>query len=750
MSDGATNGVNGKAADPPKQGPWAPEVDVIAEQIALFQSGALPPEKFREFRLIHGMYGQRQPDVHMLRVKIPNGVVDATKLEALAEVAEHHGNGIAHLTTRQDVQYHHIPLAEFPALFTRLAPSGLGAREACGNSVRNVTSCPRSGVCREEPFAILPYAEAVSRFLLRHPSAQLLARKFKIAVSGCPSDCAAGVIHDIGAIATLRAGGNGLERGFRLLVGGGTGSVPYLAQELTDFLPAADLLRAAEAIVRIFSLHGNRRNRARARSKFVVASLGIERYRELYNEAFAAIAPREDLDVAYWLEPAEAALLGEEWPAPAARPWPQEIPIPLDRANDQSYTRWLARNVLSERAPDRRSVLVSFPIGDAKPEELRRIAALLRELGDLDARVTKEQNLLLRSVPVSALQKLYDALAPLGLTRPVADTLLDVLTCPGADTCNLGITTSKGLGRALEEEFQRAALPIEELRGTSIKISGCPNGCSQHHVATIGLHGVARKVGGKQAPHYQMHLGGRIDGKGALVAKGSVKIPAKNAPRIIVRLVERYIAERNAGEDLPEFLQRVETSAVEAWLGPLLTLPPPSEAPEDFLDWGDTREFSTANLGVGECAGAGMDQGVDPFGETLLHLEQVEVFRRHGVWVDALAELNRAVLSVARLTLEKGLGKATQSDWETLCEFRGRLIDRGHTGESLNELRAAIEPLLAKKPVRPEPLPALIEQTTRFLAEARALTLALEAWRADPERSPLPGLLPHSDAEAHG
>jgi len=745
MTDG--NGSSHAAEQPPKQGPWAPEIGVIAEQISLFQAGALPSEKFREFRLIHGMYGQRQPDVHMLRVKIPNGVLNATQLEALAEVAEHHGNGVAHLTTRQDVQYHHIPLKEFPELFTRLAPSGLMAREACGNSVRNVTSCPRSGVCHEEPFAVLPYAEAVSRFLLRHPSAQLLPRKFKIALSGCASDCAAGAIHDIGAIATLRAGANGLERGFRLLVGGGTGSVPYLALELTPFLPAADLLRAAEALVRVFSLHGNRKNRARARSKFVVATLGIEKYRELYDEAYAAVMSREDLEVEYWLEPEERAILAETWPAPAARPRPASIPPSPERGS--AYATWIARNLAAERDPSRRSVLLSFPIGDASPAELRLVAQVARELGNLEIRVTKEQNLLLRGVSIADLPRLYDTLAPVGLTRPVADTLLDVLTCPGADTCNLGITTSKGLGRALEEEFKAASLPIEEFRGTSLKISGCPNGCSQHHIATIGLHGVARKVNGKQAPHYQMHLGGRIDGKGALVAKGSVKIPAKNAPKIIVALLERYLAERTTGEDLPEFLQRVETSAVEGWLGPLLTLPPPTEAPDAFLDWGDTREFSTQNLGVGECAGAGMDQGIDPFSETLLHLEQVEVFRKHGVFVDALAELNRAVLSIARLTLEHGLGKACASDWETLCEFRGRLIDRGHTRETLNDLRSTLEPLLAQKPVLAEPLPGLIARVREFLDEARALTAALQAWRADPERSPLPGLLPHGDVEAH-
>lgn len=737
---------------PPKGGPWEREIDVISAQIARFRSGDLPTEKFREFRLIHGIYGQRQPDVHMLRVKLPNGVLNADQLDALAEVAEHHGHGIAHLTTRQDVQYHHIPLEEFPALLSRLLPVGIGSREACGNSVRNVCSCPRSGVCRTEPFPVLPYAEAVSRFLLRHPSAQLLARKFKIAFSGCPSDCAAGAIHDLGAIAVLRAGPHGLERGFRILVGGGTGSVPYVAQQLTDFLPAAEILRATEAIVRLFNLHGNRRNRARARSKFLVATIGIEAYRALFLEAFAAIESegRADLDVATYLEAEEVALLGETWPAPAERPLPMTPPGPNGAANAARYPAWIRFNTEDERHPGRRTVQVPLPLGDARPGDLRAIARIARELGNVEVRVSKEQNLLLRGVDTERLPWAFNELEALGLAAPIAGTAMDIVTCPGADTCNLGITTSKGLGLALREEIESSALPVEELAGVTIKISGCPNGCSQHHIANIGLHGVARKVGGKQAPHYQMHLGGRIDEKGSLIAKGSVKIPAKNAPQILRRMLEIYLERRTPGEDLPEFLQRIETTEVEAWLGPLLTIPPPAEAPDKFLDWGDTREFSTANIGVGECAGAGVDASLDPFDEVLEHLKQVRVFWDRGVAIDALTELNRAVFATARVVLQVGLSKQTSTDWESLCEFRARLIDRGHTSEALNQLRARLDPLLARKPVLADAVIALLPEAEAFLAEARALAAALAVWKADPDRAPLPGLASHGDGEAHG
>lgn len=734
-------------AAPAKGGPWLREVEVIEEQIRRFRTGDIPTEKFREFRLIHGIYGQRQPDVHMIRVKIPNGVLTAEQLDALAAVAEQHGHGLAHLTTRQDVQYHHIPLDETPAVFRLLAPAGLGAREACGNSVRNVTSCPRSGVCRTEPFPVLPYAEAASRFLLRHPTAQLLARKFKIAFSGCPSDCAAGAIHDIGAIAVLRMDGSTPRRGFKLLVGGGTGSVPYLAQELTDFLPAEDLLRAVEAIVRLFSQHGNRKNRARARSKFVLATLGIEKYRALFNEAFAEIdaASRGDLKVESYLEAEELALLGEEWAPPAARPLP-ETPPASPSANG-AYAAWLAKNTAPERNPKTRTVTVPFPIGDAKPAELRALATLCRQLGAVDARVSIQQNLLLRNVPVARLGDAYAVLSQWQLASPVAGGALDIVTCPGADTCNLGITTSKGLGLAIREELERAQVPEALLDGITIKISGCPNGCSQHHVANIGLHGVARKVQGKQAPHYQMHLGGRIDEKGAWIAKGSVKVPSKHAPQVMARLFAKFAEERLPNEDLPEFLQRIETDQIERWLADLIALPGPQEAPDRYLDWGDTREFSTANLGVGECAGAGLDEGTDPFSEVLEQFKQVRVFLAKEDWVDALAELNRAGHSIPRLVLERGLAKSTQTDWEVLCEYRARLIDRGLTGETLNDLRRDLDPLLARKPVPAAPLAGLLLRLEAYLEEARALTAALETWKADPAHAPVPGLSAHGDGE---
>ncbi len=737
--------------------PWDSEIALIATQIQRFRDGDIPPEKFREFRLVHGIYGQKQPDVHMLRVKIPSGVLDADKLDALAEVAEHHGHGVAHLTTRQDVQYHYIPLEEFPELLRRMAPAGLMSREACGNSVRNVTTCPNSGVCPTEPFATLPYAQAVTRFLLRHPTAQLLARKFKIAFSGCPSDCAYGAIHDIGAIAALRVGAQGLERGFRLLVGGGTGSAPYVAQELTPFHPADDLLRACEAIVRIFSLHGNRKNRARARSKFVVHAMGIEKFRALFDETYAAIEAegREDLLIESYLTAEEIAQIRESWVVPALRPMPAPDPPAADLADGDGYRQWLRFNARAQRQSDLRSVLIPFPIGDVMPEELRLLARLSRELGGIESRVTVQQNILLLDVPAARLPWLFEHLhhsattavtgEPSDLTRPVGGTALDIVTCPGADTCNLGITSSKGVGRAIADAI--ADLPSDQFPGATIKISGCPNGCSQHHVASIGLHGVARRVNGKQAPFYQLHLGGRIDEKGSAIAKGSLKVPAKKTPAILRRLLQTYLAERTEGEDLAEFFQRNGAADVERWLGPLLELESPAERPDGWLDWGEEREFTTATLGVGECAGAGVDESGDPFGEALEHLKQSRVNWDEGIAVDALTELNRAFFAAARIVLASGLKKQCISDWETLCEYRARLVDRGHVGDAFDELRRELDELLEQKFFNASAVPSLAGRVQAWVEEQRLVLAALQSWREDPERVALPGVSGHGDVE---
>jgi sulfite reductase (ferredoxin) len=730
--------------------PLVEEIATIRSQIERFRAGALAPEKFRALRLVNGIYGQKQSDVHMIRVKIPNGVMTARQLEALAEVAENHGHGIAHVTTRQDVQFHFIPLEEIPTVLERLARAGMMSREACGNSVRNVTSCPYSGVCRDEPFAVLPYAQAVARYLLRHPAAQLLGRKFKIAFSGCAIDCALGAIHDIGAIATTRGG----ERGFRLLAGGGLGPTPYVAQAVDEFVPAADILRACEALVRLFALHGNRRNRNAARSKFILAKWGIEKFGETYREILATVASeqRADLLVETYLTADEVAMLRAAGspPRPTA-----DAPLAYDDADatvaaDPAFREWVRRNVVSQRQPGRAAVTVSLPLGDLRASQLREVARIAVDHGDDDVRATVQQNILLRGVHFAHLPTVFTRLRAIGLARATAHTSLDVTSCPGADTCNLGITSSRGLARALTAELEAAGVDRDLLRDEPIKISGCPNGCGQHHTASIGFHGVSRKVDQHQAPFYQMHLGGLIDGRASRVAKGSLFVPAKKAPEAARRLIELYQERREPGERLADFLHRAAIDDVREWLGPLLVAAPPELPSGHFADWGRDEAFTTATIGTGECAGAGMDAATDPFEEVAVGLREGRLFLAAGQHADALAEIHRAVLFAARVVLASGIGKETITDWETLCEFRSRLVDRGHASPAWNEIREEIDALLGSTRVAPARVEALIVRADAFLRECRGLLTAIRSWRADPSAPPLPGLSAHGGGDAIG
>lgn len=767
--------------------PLESEIATIRDQIERFRRGELAPEKFRALRLVNGIYGQRQADVHMLRVKIPNGVLDPSQVEALAEVAERHGHGIAHVTTRQDVQYHYIPLEEMPEVLERLARAGLMSREACGNSVRNVTSCPMSGVCRGEPFPVLPYAQAVARFLLRHPAAQLLGRKFKIAFSGCESDCAAGAIHDIGAIATVSRESGREEFGFRVLVGGGLGPTPYVAQLVDEFVPAAEILRSCEAIVRLFSLHGNRKNRSAARSKFIVAKWGAEKFRATYADILLSLQRSQNGDgalrVETYLQPDELGLLDERRSrgAAAARnrngngngngngtgagngaraassgAATSDAPLAAELAaspaiQNRAFRQWLDLNCVRQRQAGLAAVTVALPLGDANAAQLRAVAAIARELAGGDIRATIQQNILLRDVPVGALAETFDRLALAGLAAPTADSALDVTSCPGADTCNLGITSSRGLARAVSAELARAGVGAETLRGERIKISGCPNGCGQHHTASIGFHGVARKISEQPAPFYQMHLGGKVCGAESRLAKGGLYVPAKNAPAVVRRITEHFLATRNENEGLADFLERVPLEKVRALVRPLLEPTIDDDgAGEYFHDWDRAEIFTTSTIGTGECAGAGADTTADPFEETVIGLRESERFLDQGHAVDALAEANRAVIAAARIVLSQGAGKETHNDWETLCEFRARLVDRGHVSERWGALRDEIDALMSTKRVDRARVAAVGAEAARFLAECRTLLAALRNWKSDPTAAPLPGLSTHGAGDAIG
>ena len=589
------------------------DLDAFVDMLGRFERGEISAEAWRQFRLLHGSYGQRQPDAFMQRVKIPQGVLTAAQLEALAEVAERHSRGFGHVTTRQNLQLHFVTARGAEAALRRLAEAGITTKEACGNSVRNVTACPLAGVAADEAFAVTPYAEAFTRHFLRHPLASTLPRKFKVAFEGCPEDHAAGAIHDIGFFARRGEGGG---RGFLVRAGGGTSTVPVSAEVLVELLPASDVLELAEAILRVFHRLGDRVHRHANRMKFLVRKLGFEGLRAEVEAERAAVRAEGAPGLPFDPErPPEEAAPTAVRPAP---PSPDEIAarvraqvlrgpgivpaVAPDLApSGAALAAFVATNVRAQRQRGFVAVEVVLPLGDATAAQLRVLADLARAYADGAARFTREQDVLLRWVRWDDVPALHARLAAAGLGRAGAGTASHVTSCPGAESCKLAVTQSRGLGRLLELHLRERPELAGALPGADLKVSGCPNGCGQHHVATIGFQGSARKVDGRAVPQYFVLVGGAVSAGGARFGRLAAKIPARRVPAAVERLAALYVAERAPGEDAAAFFARVEPARARAALADLAELDAAALREEDAVDLGDAAAFRP-ETGEGECA----------------------------------------------------------------------------------------------------------------------------------------------------
>lgn len=577
---------------------WASEeeIDTFDQFVQRFWKGEIAPDEFKRFRLQNGIYGQRQEGEQMFRIKIPWGGLSAAQLELLAELAAKAPNGVAHVTTRQNIQLHFIKLEQVTGLMRNLASVGLTTREACGNTVRNVVVGHCAGVCPQELFDVTPYAETVARFLLRNPMNQNLPRKFKIAFSGCPDDLGLSPMQDIGACAALRSAAGREERGFQLYVGGGLGPMPRLADLLEEFTPADRLLPTVAAIVRVFDRLGNRDDRHKARMKFVLNKLGIEAFRTLVFHERTGL---------------ESTMAGQ-FP-----PFIVREKVPLQRASavsagssrepdDPAYRRWRVTNVLEQKQIGHTMVSIRLELGDIASAQLRTLAFAAREFGDGTVRSTNQQNFVLRWIPSERLPAVYRVLSAVGLATPSADRLADITACPGADTCQLGITSSRGLGAAVGALFDDELKDLADETGIRIKISACPNSCGQHHLADIGLYGGAKKFEGApakwvQVPTYEMLLGAKLTPGQASYARPVARIPAKNVPGAVEAVLRLFQKERQDGEPFTGFLDRVGLESVKTVLAPFTDLPPVSEASDQYLDYNAEEAFSI-HVGPGECA----------------------------------------------------------------------------------------------------------------------------------------------------
>jgi sulfite reductase (ferredoxin) len=728
---------------------WAAEIDLYEGQLELRRLGRLDEKVFAETRLRRGVYGQRYDNGRrhdgvaervlpfeprptkgadtlwdapgMQRIKIPFGGLSPGQMEVLADLAEEYSDGILHVTTRQDFQLHFVHIDDTPDLMRRLAAVGITTREACGNSVRNVTACPLAGVCRTEAFDVAPYAAALMRFLLGHPDVQDFGRKFKPAFSGCEHE-ACGLIwmHDAGFLARVVDG----RRGFRVVVGGGLGAVPHQAKVLSEFTPEEELLPQVQAVARVFARLGEKKNRGRARIKFLVAKLGIEEFRRLVEEERRALPPDERWTAFLRELPAAAGAAAAHAPGPLA---------PGERA--EGFDAWLASNVYRQRQPGYAVVTVNLPLGDVTSDQLRGLADLSRRYCGGDARTTVEQNVVLRFVREADLVALHRALAALHLAAPGAGSVVDVTACPGTDTCKLGIASSRGLGAELRARLaaKSASLP-EAVKGLRIKVSGCFNSCGQHHVADIGFYGNSRKVDGRTVPHFQLILGGQWTGNAGAYGLAVGSLPSKAIPEAVEALTDAFAQGRERGESFQAWTRRTGKRNVRELIKPFMEVPAYAENPAFYRDWSDVREFTIGDLGVGECAG----EVVSLFGIEVVKAESqafdAQVSLDEGDYEMAEETAYRAMLSAARALVRTEFIDVSEDPDDIVAQFRARFFDTerffdryagGKFGQYLLERHAA-------PPVRLDRDAAAhrVEQAQLFIEAAHACEARGAAARA--------------------
>jgi sulfite reductase beta subunit-like hemoprotein len=570
----------------------------VRDDIELFRSyaekwvgGEITDDQFRAQRLRRGVYTQRQAGVHMIRTKIPGGTATADQVDQLALAAERFGGGKAHLTTRQNVQYHFVPLQQVPALLHLLADGRLTTREACYNTVRNVTACPLSGLLEDEVFDVHPYARRVAFAFLHKEVTDNLPRKFKIAFSGCKEDCALCAIHDVGLRATIRDG----KRGFRMVIGGGLGPLPSEAQLLDEFVPEERLVNRIEAVIRLFGKFGNRANKNKARLKFVLRERGFDWVKDQIEREYDDILRNGGIET--------PNAIPENFGGFQSTPPPlgsgELLPVLATNGHpNPGYEAWLATNIRRQKQDGYFVATVTVPQGNLTTEQLRGLAGIARDGGDSVVRFSVDQNVMLAYIPGRNLKRVYAALLEIGLAGAGAHKIEDVITCPGAYSCNLALTKSMNLGHALSEVVKK--YDDAQIRQLSIKVSGCPNSCGQHWIGDIGFYGNARKIEGKEVPYYQMLLGGGYDRDGMMRFGLAIQsIPARLAPVAVDRILEHYKA--NGGPD-ESFRNYVLRHKVETFRSLTNDLAKPAETfPEMYRDWGDEVSYSL-KLGKGECA----------------------------------------------------------------------------------------------------------------------------------------------------
>lgn len=637
------------------------EIIDLERKIRLYQEGHIPEEKFRSLRLARGVYGQRQPGVQMVRIKLPFGKVTFKQLLRMADISDEYGSSNLHLTTRQDIQIHYVSLDSTPELWAKLAADDITLREACGNTVRNVTASPNAGIDPEELFDVSPYAHALFLYFLRNPICQEMGRKFKFAFSASERDTAFTFVHDLGFIPKVLTKDGKEHRGFKVMLGGGLGSQPMIAHVVHEFLPEDQLIPYSESVIRVFDRHGERNNRNKARLKYLVQKIGIDEVIRLIDEERTA----------------NKAKVFQVDRGTISQPEPPAV-LEFDRSSltidEIKYSVWRDTNVYPQKQEGFFSVYVKVPTGDIATDRARKLVEGIRPYIADEIRITQNQGLLFKFVREESLPFLFDVLERLDLAKPGFDSVADITTCPGTDTCNLGISNSTEMARVLENFVYKEYADLVYNRELKIKISGCMNSCGQHGLAHIGIHGSSLKVGGKVIPAAQIMLGGGSLGDGlGRAAERVVKVPSKRVTFVLKALFDDFQAFGNKGELFHEYYDRQRKDYFYQLLKPFADLT--ALVDSEFVDWGHQETFETA-IGVGECAGVVVDLVATLLYEAEEKLAWANESYNAQAYADAIYHAYSVYVCVAKaLLLDKGVNASTQHG--ILKEFDKHYVETG-------------------------------------------------------------------------
>jgi sulfite reductase (ferredoxin) len=614
----------------------------LEQKIFKFRNGQIDEEKFRSLRLARGVYGQRQQGVQMIRIKIPFGRLTTKQLRKIADISDEYSNGNLHLTTRQDIQIHHVSLDRTPELWAKLEQDDITLREACGNTVRNVTASAESGIDPKEAFDVSDYAYAVFNYFLRQPFCQELGRKIKIAFSNSEEDTAYTFIHDIGFIPKLDADGN---KGFKVLIGGGLGAQPFLAQTAYEFLPAHEILTFVEGTLRVFDRHGERTSRHKARMKYLIQKIGIDAFKELVSQESAAIIPVVVED--YFSNNLKTSEI-------------KSFDSTNDFINTLAYKEWLDTNTFKQKENELFAVYVKIQLGNIPSSTSRVLADIVETFADQnDVRITINQNFILKNIHPSALPHLFEALQHVGLAASGYNSVADITACPGTDTCNLAISNSTHISIALEDVIRAEYPHLVHNKDIQIKISGCMNACGQHSLAQIGFHGSSFKIGTNVVPAVQLLLGGgKLSNGNGRISDKIIKVASKRAPDILRILFDDLAQNSPENESFNEYYDRKGKDYFYQLLKPLTDNETLKD--DDYIDWGGDNKFQTA-IGVGECAGVMIDLVATLFLESEEKLENAKLALDENRYTDSIYYSYAAFVNTAKtLLLIKDIKTNTQ------------------------------------------------------------------------------------------